>query len=272
LELGYHIGRFHRDDQTLNYALRLAHEDLEAYRSDEINTNVMVEREMSDDLTLSAGLGLRVSRAEQLDETDEYTLMYVPFRAELDKSNDKLNPTHGYRLTFEFQPYFDFVNLDSAFVQADAEFRHYLSLDKQSKWVLATRTHVGTLAGESLNGIPPSLRYYAGGGGSIRGFEYKTVGPLVGNDPVGGRSLFEASVEIRRRLSETLGVVAFVDAGTAFEESWPSFGEQMRYAVGVGARYFTSVGPLRFDIAVPVNKREDIDDLFEFYLSIGQSF
>ena len=121
--------------------------------------------------------------------------------------------------------------------------------------------------------IAPSRRFYAGGGGSVRGYGYQDLGPRdpVFNDPIGGRSLIEGSFEARIKVTDTIGIVPFVDAGTAFESSFPDFDEQIRVAAGLGLRYYTAIGPIRLDVAVPVNPRPG-DPAAAFYISLGQAF
>ena len=148
----------------------------------------------------------------------------------------------------------------------------YYGLDPNRRFVLAGRARLGILTGEPVEDIPASKRYYAGGGGSIRGYEFQSVGPLDdGNDPTGGRSLLEFSGELRIRLTDTIGVVPFIDAGTASTTEYPTLEEELQWAAGLGLRYYTAIGPLRADIAVPLNKR-DFDDDYQFYVSLGQSF
>ena len=133
-------------------------------------------------------------------------------------------------------------------------------------------TAIRSTFGPSTAQLPPNKRFYAGGGGSIRGYGYQRVGPLDANDnPIGGKSVIEASAELRARLFEDIGVVAFVDAGSAFEELTPRFNDDVGYAAGLGARYYSSLGPVRLDVAVPLNKRPG-DDSFQIYVSIGQAF
>jgi translocation and assembly module TamA len=91
------------------------------------------------------------------------------------------------------------------------------------------------------------------------------------NDPLGGRSLFEASGEVRARVTDTIGVVAFVDTGAAFTSRYPDFDDELRIGVGPGIRYFSGIGPIRLDVGFPVNRR-DSDDAFQLYISIGQAF
>jgi len=120
--------------------------------------------------------------------------------------------------------------------------------------------------------VPADERFYAGGGGSIRGYSYQSVGPLSGGDPVGGRSLLELSTELRLRLGERFGFVGFLDGGSAFGAAFPDFDEELLWGTGLGFRYFTAVGPLRLDFAVPLDRRHGIDDAFQVYISLGQAF
>jgi translocation and assembly module TamA len=134
------------------------------------------------------------------------------------------------------------------------------------------RGRVGSITGAPRDSIPANRRFYAGGGGSIRGIPFQTASPLdEDDDPIGGRSLLETAVELRYNITETIGVVAFVDAGRAFEASYPDFSEPLIVGAGLGARYFTPIGPLRVDIAVPVDRR-DVDDVLQVYVSLGQAF
>jgi translocation and assembly module TamA len=118
--------------------------------------------------------------------------------------------------------------------------------------------------------IAPSRRFYAGGGGSVRGYAYQKLGPLdPEGDPVGGRSLNEGSAEVRYRFGN-FGVVGFVDAGQAYESTMPKFSD-LRIGAGIGARYYTNFGPLRVDLATPINRRPG-EGRFNVYVSIGQAF
>jgi translocation and assembly module TamA len=128
------------------------------------------------------------------------------------------------------------------------------------------------MGGAERDEIPADERFYAGGGESIRGFPFQSVGPLVDEDPIGGRSLLEFSLELRFKVTDKLGLVGFLDGGSAFESTFPDLDETLRWGTGLGVRYFTPIGPLRLDVAVPLNKRDEIDDDFQIYLSLGQAF
>ena len=78
--------------------------------------------------------------------------------------------------------------------------------------------------------------------------------------------------EVRIRVTEEIGFVPFVDGGTVFDDPWLNSGETLRWAAGLGFRYFTGFGPLRLDVAFPLNPRDDVDDTFQFYISFGQAF
>ncbi len=149
----------------------------------------------------------------------------------------------------------------------------YYALDSDSRFVLAGRTKIGSAIGEPTDKIPANKRFYAGGGGSIRGYDFQSVGPLdADNDPLGGRSLLEVGAELRIRATESIGLVPFVDGGTVYDSPYPDFEEAFRWAAGVGVRYFTGFGPIRLDIALPLDKRKDVDDDFQLYISFGQAF
>ena len=137
--------------------------------------------------------------------------------------------------------------------------------------MLAGRTAVGTIVGANLNAIPADRRFYAGGGGSVRGFEYQALGPLSATGrPTGGLSLFEASLEARIQVTETVGIVPFIDAGSIANSRSPDFSD-IRYGAGVGVRYQTPFGPLRVDVGVPLNRRAN-EDRWGIYAGIGQAF
>ena len=170
-------------------------------------------------------------------------------------------------------PFFGTLDETISFLVTEANGSHYLSLDPEDGVVLASRLRLGTIVGESRAAVPANKRFYAGGGGSVRGFEFRRVGPLdATNDPLGGRSVIELGLETRIRITESIGAVPFLDGGNVFRDPIPDDPARLRWAAGLGLRYFTPFGPLRFDLAFPIDRRDGVDDLFQFYLSVGQSF
>ena len=162
---------------------------------------------------------------------------------------------------------------NTLFLVSEVSGSTYYSVFDDDQLVLAARTRVGSIVGEETEVIPANKRFYAGGGGSIRGFEFQKVGPLDDDeDPLGGRSVLELGFEARIRLTETIGLVPFIEGGTVFDSSFPDFDEELLWSAGLGLRYFTAIGPVRLDVGFPLNGRDGVDGLFEFYVSLGQAF
>jgi translocation and assembly module TamA len=264
---------FWRRDQALIADTRLAYEDTDAYESIAAGASAGLERLLAPGMTLSGRVAFRASRVQERgQDNDEFGLLSLPVAFGWDRSDDLLNPTAGGRLALENEPFVDVFGNDLAFNKSRLTYSHYLKVLDSPGVVLAGRGSLGTMFGASRDSIPADVRFYAGGGGSVRGFGYQLAGELDDDDhPLGGRSLVELSAEVRLRLSETIGVVAFVDAGSAFSSSVPDFSETLRVGAGPGLRYFSPIGPVRLDIGLPVNKR-DSDDSFQLYVSLGQAF
>ena len=140
--------------------------------------------------------------------------------------------------------------------------------------VLAARARVGSIPGTALANIAPSRRFYAGGGGSVRGYGYQEIGPRnTAGDPSGGRSLVELSVEARigtGLLDGAVELVPFLDAGTVAESIAPTL-TGLRYGAGLGLRYKTGFGPIRLDLGTPLNPRPG-DSRITVSVALGQAF
>lgn len=185
-----------------------------------------------------------------------------------DTSDDLLDPTEGFRLTATVEPEGSLEDGFAPYVRAQLDGSAYLSVGGST--VLAGRIRLGTLQGAERLDVAPSRRFYAGGGGSVRGFGYQEVGPEDPNgDPTGGLSVNEAAIEVRHRFGD-YGVVAFVDAGQAYESNLPKFSD-LRFGAGIGGRFYTNFGPLRVDVATPLDRREG-EGWISVYVSIGQAF
>lgn len=186
----------------------------------------------------------------------------------LDGTDDLLNPTKGYRLTGLIQPEATLNKGFNPYVRGRIEASAYQPFG--DSFVLAGRVRVGMIHGADLQDIAPSRRLYVGGGGSVRGFGYHTLGELAPDGrPTGGRSSAEGSLEARYRFGY-YGLVAFIDAGQAWRETTPQFND-LRYGVGIGGRFYTNFGPVRVDIATPLDRKPD-EGRFNVYVSIGQAF
>ncbi|MBV9509761.1 MAG: outer membrane protein assembly factor [Caulobacteraceae bacterium] len=188
----------------------------------------------------------------------------------LDRSNDPLDPTQGMRLTARAEPTEAFGDGSIAYLKAEAQATAYVPLFSDGT-VVAGRLKVGVIGGGQIPRVPAQDRFYSGGGGSVRGYGYQEVGPRYpDNTPEGGLSLVETSLELRQRLTQSWGVVAFIDTGVVGRQVAPDFGHP-EVGVGLGVRYNLGFGPLRFDVGTPLERRQG-DAPIQVYLSIGQNF
>jgi translocation and assembly module TamA len=189
----------------------------------------------------------------------------------IDNSNDPLDPTSGWRADARLEPKAALGDGSIVYLKAQGQVTDYLPLDASASTVLAARLKVGAILGGSIPLVPGPDRFYAGGGGSVRGYGYQAVGPrYADNTPEGGLSLFEGSLELRQRLTRQWGLAAFVDAGAAGATVTPDFNHP-EVGVGAGVRYNAGFGPIRLDIATPLYRRRG-DSPIQLYISIGQSF
>ena len=190
----------------------------------------------------------------------------------LDRSNDPLDPVRGLaRLQAEAEPTAITGDRQLVYLKTWAQVSGYLPLERDDATVIAARLKIGDILGGDIPDVPADRRFYAGGGGSVRGYDYQGVGPrLSDNTPEGGISLVETSVELRRRLDNRFGVVGFVDAGSVGMDASPSF-DNFSVGAGIGLRYNLGFAPLRVDVATPIDPRKG-DPPIQLYLSIGQSF
>ena len=206
------------------------------------------------------------ARDERVRRT--YGIFALPGQVMFDTSNDLLNPTRGYRLKLNVSPETSVQGSVRPYARLMIEGSIYQPISDSI--VLAARVKAGAIPGIARDDLAPSRRYYGGGGGSVRGYGYQRLGPFdpQGN-PVGGRSLNEFSIEARYRFGN-FGIVPFFDAGNAYETVYPKGGD-LRYGAGIGGRFYTNFGPMRIDVATPLNPRPG-DGKVALYLSIGQAF
>lgn len=266
--------RFLRTDQSLLADFAYAHENTDAYDEDSTKLGIALSRHITPTIQGSAGVSLEIYRTQDSTGGHSYRLFGLPLTLRYDGSDNLLDPTEGARLSGAFTPYVGQANgSPAAFSKFEATGSTYFSFGKRPDVTLAFRGRYGLMLAQDTLDVPGSLRFYAGGGGSIRGYGYQLVGPLdAANDPLGGRSVLEGSTEARYRITDTFGLVAFVDAGNAYATATPQPSKGLQWGAGVGIRYYTPIGPVRADIAIPLNKRSGIDDSFQVYFSLGQAF
>ena len=202
------------------------------------------------------------------DTRGKYFIAALPGQVLFDRSNDLLNPTKGFRVKLNLSPEGSVQGQFRPYVRAMLEGTGYFPV--RDDLVIAGRLRAGTITGIDRDDIAPSRRYYGGGGGSVRGYGYQRLGPLdPKGDPVGGRSINEFAIEARYRFGN-FGIVPFFDGGNAYESIYPTASD-LRFGAGIGGRFYTNFGPMRIDVATPLNPREG-DGKIALYISIGQAF
>ncbi|RUV90855.1 outer membrane protein assembly factor [Mesorhizobium sp. M1A.F.Ca.IN.022.07.1.1] len=246
----------------------LEHPD--AYDHFSVKGDVGVSYDLDKRQRVSAEFDLDYSRITDAFGKHTYLIASIPLQYVYDSRDNKLNPTRGFRALAYAEPSYDILN-GATFLKLKGEGSAYQSLDTASRFVLAERATLGSIVGTRLQNVPADRRFYSGGGGSVRGYAYQGIGPKdIDGQPIGGLSLFETSVEMRMAVTDTIGIVPFVDAGTVSTKSFPDFSD-VKVGAGVGLRYLTPFGPLRIDAAVPLN-RDPGDPHFGLYAGIGQAF
>ncbi|MEM1277348.1 MAG: autotransporter assembly complex family protein [Pseudomonadota bacterium] len=274
LTFGYREPQYLRDGQDFIAELEVSNETDDAFDAQTATLTVGISRRLNDFWTVGAGGLLEASLIDDnLEGESESYLFGIPLSAAYDGSDDLLNPTKGSRFLTEVTPFVGTFDEDFAsFLTVDTRGSTYYDITGTKDYVLAARGRAGFILTDELETVPDTRRLYSGGGSSVRGFEQRSIGPLdAAGDPTGGLSVLELNGEFRGTISGDLGGVVFVDAGSVSEEIVPDFNEGVQVAAGVGIRYYSPAGPIRVDIAFPLNGRE-IDDTFQFYFSIGQAF
>ncbi len=219
----------------------------------------------------SAQLEFDHSRITDAFGTDTYNLILAPLEAVYDDRDEPLNPTTGLLARFSLTPAYDLEH-SQGFVTAKGSVAAYQAVGAGDRVILAGRTAAGSVFGANLRDVPANRRFFLGGGGSIRGFGFQSIGPELPNGAVtGGLSFVELSGEVRIRVTDTIGIVPFVDAGVVSAEEGFGDLDDWHVGAGLGLRYFTDFGPIRLDVAVPIDPSPDDPD-FSIYAGLGQAF
>lgn len=256
---------------TFKSQLAFAQENLDAYRRFSVTSKASLTYERTERQTFSGSLDVEYARMTDVFATNLNTLtIAVPLEFVYDARDDKLDPKSGFRLLAHLAPAYEAYQGNS-FVTIRGEASAYRALDEAKRFVVAGRLAAGSIVGSTLSGIPANRRFYAGGGGSVRGYSYQGVGPKnAAGSPTGGKSFFEASAELRINVSDKIGIVPFIDAGAV--SSGSAFNNaRIRTGAGIGLRYATPFGPLRIDFAIPLD-RDPTDPKYGIYAGIGQAF
>lgn len=248
----------------------LWHIDEPGYRGDGADVELGLKHRFSKELTASIGLGLERSRITDIFGTYDYTLVTLPATVEWDRRNVKLNPTKGFYLKGDLTPFADVAGGPSgARLYGDA--RAYYTLDRGRAITLAGRLQFGSVMGSSLSATPATYLFYSGGGGTVRGQKYRSLGVTRGGQLSGGRSFVGLSGELRTQVYKRYSLVGFYDMGFVGADPMPGKNGDWHAGAGLGLRFDTPLGPIRLDVATPTTG-PDAGRRAEFYVGIGQAF
>lgn len=258
-------------ETTLKFGTLIETENESDFEARRLRFDLGLEHRYSDTLTFSGGIGFLAERADfgpGFTIRRDYRLLLLPLSLTWDLRDSDRNPTRGFYVQSDLTPFLGLKGTDSgARLYADA--RAYHGFGDENRFVLAGRAQLGTILGAAIDGTPRDFLFYSGGGGSVRGQPFRSLGVDVGGVRSGGKGFAALSGEVRMRATETIGIVAFADAGYVSEGSF-SGPSDWHAGAGLGLRYDTPIGPLRLDVGYPVAGSTGRG--FQLYLGIGQAF
>lgn len=264
---------FCRPRQDLIWTAEAMNLETRGFEESSLSLSGVIERQWNDNIRFSYGGMFKRLRNWDSDNNGSFNLVKTPLQFMWHKTNSLLDPTNGSVVLLKSTPTLQTMSPRFAYSINTLSGSLYLPLRKDQRFVLAGKATLGSIWGTSKHSIPPSERFYAGSDNLLRGYRYLSVSPLNHeHKPIGGRSIMIYSLEARMRLTESIGFVTFWDVGNVYADPFPQLDHKQLNAVGVGARYHTPVGPLRLDVAFPLNPRKHVDNRFQVYFSIGQAF
>ena len=235
-------------------------------------------RYVTPELTYEAGFGLVTAREETAFRTRDYTLLTLPLAGTLDRRGDPFDPTSGYFLNLQVTPFLGVAGGGTgARLYSDA--RVYRSFGMDDRITLAARGQIGSVLGADLLDAPADFLFYSGGGGTVRGQPYQSLGINVRRDfgnglqtaELGAASFVGLQLEARLDVTQGIEIVGFYDVGYVDIEPFPTGDGDWHAGTGIGVRYGTPIGPVRLDLATPASGDDALESL-QLYIGIGQAF
>lgn len=277
--VAFRRSNFLQRDQALTAQITADHSNREAYDAKTLTIGFGIERQTNiiwqKKWIWSVGPQFIASDERDIEPLTlqprrrTFYIAALPATLGYDGTDDLLDPTRGFRISGLLSPEESFQYGSVSYVRAKLDASGYVPL-ANAKLVLAGRIRIGSIAGASLEDIAPSRRFYAGGGGSVRGYGYQDIGPRdAKNDPIGGRGLAEFALEARIRFGK-FGLVPFFDGASLTTGSLPRL-NHFQYGTGLGLRYYSTFGPIRIDVGTPLNPQKG-DNRVAIQVSLGQAF
>ena len=259
-------------DTTVGIAAELGHLDEEDYQADVATVGLTATHYFTDALT--GRIGLDYEYAEGRDRVSGFLFrnVSIPVGVTWDRRNDKTDATAGWYLEAEVKPFFGFGTTGSG-TRSTLDARGYLGLGAEDRFVLAGRLQAGAVTGSALLDTPRDDLFYSGGGGTVRGQPYQSLGVLLTrgliDSRIGGTHFLGAQMEARARVTDRIGIVGFYDVGRIDVGGFGNSGD-WHSGAGLGLRYDTGFGPIRLDVATPVGG--NTGDGVQIYVGLGQAF
>ncbi|NGX37930.1 MAG: Translocation and assembly module TamA [Chlamydiae bacterium] len=269
----YLIPNFHRVDQNYIMQAQAHHESIKPYRMQSYSFFNRFDRQIGDHFSFSAGPKLEYLMVTNSVDNGNFLLVEGPLYLRWTNVCDFLNPISGIRFEYRSVPAINIKDIADFYYSQVLSLSSYLPIFGEDTLVLAQKITLGTIFSNGIGSIPVPNRFFGGSEDNLRGYKYYTVSPLDDDDkPIGGRSAVYYSLEPRFRVSKYFGIVPFFDMGNVYLEQLPTFKGKWRKSTGMGVRYYSLVGPLRLDVAFPLNRREGIDPHWWIFVSLGQTF
>ena len=260
-------------DTDLSVSFLAEKKDEEFYTTENLIFNVGLIHYFSDELTGRIVIEYGTYRVTDWGEPERnYEILSLPAGLTWDKRNDPLNATSGFFLDGVLRPFYG-TGATGGGSRATLDARAYWTPGERGRVTLAGRVQVGAIIGPSITETPPDYLFFSGGGGTVRGQPFESLGVPNPDNPdstLGGRAFLGLSGEVRTRFTEAIQGVAFYDAGYVGADSFFDDSGAWQAGAGIGVRYNTGIGPIRFDIAAPV--QGDTGDGVQIYVGIGQAF
>ncbi len=270
--LSYTIPNFKEYQQNLIYLAEYNFQTTISYQSSSVAMSALMENRLAHNVDFIRGGQIERLKSHGFDGNHLFRLGKIPFQIKWTSANSLLDPTHGAQINCKVTPTFQVADKPYPYLihlTSGTLYRSYLN----NALTLAAKAQVGNIFGESEHVIPLPDRFFGGSDSSLRGYKTYSVAPLTKHGiPMGGRSILTGTLEARIRTTTPLGWVLFYDVGNVYHFWFPTLGTPLLHSTGIGVRYNTPIGPMRLDVAFPLNRRHSIDPLFQIYFSIGQAF
>jgi len=269
----YLIPNFYKVGQNYIIQAQAWHESIKPYRMQSYSFLNRFDRQVDPYFFFSVGPKVEYMMVTSSVDNGNFLLVEAPVFLRWTNVEDFLNPTSGGRFEYKGSPAINIKDSSDFYYSQVLTLCSYLPFWQDELLILAQKLTIGTIFSNGIGAVPVPKRFFGGSEDNLRGYKYFTVSPLNDdNKPIGGRSAIYYSIEPRIRLSEAIGIVPFFDIGNVYLDSWPSFKGKWRKSTGIGLRYYSFLGPLRLDVAFPLNRREGIDPRWWVFVSLGQTF